>query len=108
MLCKKGFIAPLIQSRKNLQLQVVTKTMKINSIILIVTMLTMTMLCVSAANPASAMSEDAVSPGPAPNSGDGVPDGSGFEPTTFPVEMAIGIPMILGGVVVIFVLFKRR
>ena len=48
------------------------------------------------------------SPGPAPNSGDGVPDGSGFEPTTFAVELVIILLIFLIGLLLMFFLFKRR
>jgi hypothetical protein len=47
------------------------------------------------------------SPGPAPNSGDGVPDGSGFEPTTLTVELVI-ILLLLIGLLLMYFLFKRR
>jgi len=46
-------------------------------------------------------------PGPAPNSGDGVPDGSGFEPTLFTVELGL-ILLILTGLSLTFFLFKIR
>ena len=48
------------------------------------------------------------SPGPAPKSGDGVPDGSGFELPSFPVELAIVLLILLIGSVVVFFRFKRR
>jgi hypothetical protein len=48
------------------------------------------------------------SPGPAPNSGDGVPDGSGFESIPFPVELVMGLLILLIGLVVVFFLGKRR
>jgi hypothetical protein len=48
------------------------------------------------------------SPRPAPNSGDGVPDGSGFEPIQFPVELAIVLLILLIGLVLVFFLGKRR
>ena len=47
-------------------------------IILIVAMLTMTMLCVSVVSAACAVTEDAISPGPAPDSGDGIPSGNQY------------------------------
>jgi hypothetical protein len=48
------------------------------------------------------------SPGPAPNSGDGVPDGSGFESTTFTVEVVIILLLLLIGLLLMFFLLKRR
>jgi len=48
------------------------------------------------------------SPGPAPNSGDGVPDGSGFEPTIFTVELGIILLILLIGLSLTFFLFKIR
>ena len=48
------------------------------------------------------------SPGPAPNSGDGVPDGSGFESPIFPVELVIIFLILLIGLSVTFFLFKLR
>jgi hypothetical protein len=48
---------------------------KLISVIAIVAVLTITMLCVSAVNAAS---EDAVSPGPAPDSSDGIPSGNQY------------------------------
>jgi len=48
------------------------------------------------------------SPGPAPNSGDGVPDGSGFEPTILTVELVIILLLLLIGLLLMFFLFKRR
>ena len=48
------------------------------------------------------------SPGPAPNSGDGVSDGSGFEPTTFPVELVIILVLLLIGSLLIFFLLTSR
>ena len=47
-------------------------------------------------------------PGPAPNSGDGVPDGSGFEPPIFPVEVVIVLLILLIGLSLTFFLFKIR
>jgi len=47
-------------------------------IILIVAMLTMTTLCASVVSAASAATDNAVSPGPAPDSGDGVPSGNQY------------------------------
>ena len=48
------------------------------------------------------------SPGPAPNSGDGVPDGSGFEPTIFTVEVVIVLLILLIGLSLTFFLFNIR
>jgi hypothetical protein len=48
------------------------------------------------------------SPGPAPNSGDGIPDGSGFEPTNFPIELTIILVLLLIGLLLIFFLLKKR
>ena len=47
-------------------------------------------------------------PGSAPNSGDGVSDGSGFEPTTLTVELVIILVILLIGLLLIFFLFKKR
>jgi hypothetical protein len=47
------------------------------------------------------------SPGPAPNSGDGLSDGSGFEPTTNLVELAVIIALLLIGFLLIFFLLNR-
>ncbi len=58
-----------------LLLRMVTKIKKIYGIILIAAMLTMTTLCVSVVNAATG---NAVSPGPAPDSGDGVPSGNQY------------------------------
>jgi len=55
---------------------VVIEIKKVTSIITIVAVLTMAMLCVGAV---SAAANSSISPGPAPNSGDGIPDGSGFD-----------------------------
>ena len=46
-------------------------------------------------------------PGPAPNSGDGISDGSGFEPATLTVELVIILGSLIG-LLLIFFLFKRR
>lgn len=48
---------------------------KMYGIILIVAMLTMTTFCVSVV---SAANEDAISPGPAPSAGDGIPSGNEY------------------------------
>ncbi len=48
------------------------------------------------------------SSGPAPNSGDGISDGSGFEPTTSTVELVLVLVIPLVGLLLIFFLFKRR
>jgi len=48
------------------------------------------------------------SPGPAPNSGDGISDGSGFEPTTSTVEQVLVLVILLVGLLLTFFLFKRR
>ena len=48
---------------------------KIFGIMMITAMLTMTILCVSAV---SAAAGDAISPGPAPDSGDGIPSGNQY------------------------------
>ena len=48
---------------------------KIFGIMMIAAMLMMTMLCVSTVNAAT---EDAISPGPAPDSGDGIPSGNQY------------------------------
>ena len=47
------------------------------------------------------------SPGPAPNSGDGISDGSGFEATIFTVEVVITL-LILIGLSLTFFLLKIR
>lgn len=47
-------------------------------------------------------------PGSAPNSGDGVSDGSGFEPTTVTVELVIILVILLVVLLLIIFLFKRR
>ena len=48
---------------------------KLYSVLLLVTILTMVTVCVHVV---SAASEDASSPGPAPDSGDGIPDGNQY------------------------------
>ena len=48
---------------------------KIYSVLLLATILIMVTFCVNAA---SAATEDAISPGPAPGSGDGVPSGNQY------------------------------
>jgi hypothetical protein len=47
-------------------------------------------------------------PGPAPNSGDGISDGSGFEPTISTVGLLIILVIPLVGLLLLFFLFKRR
>jgi LPXTG-motif cell wall-anchored protein len=47
-------------------------------------------------------------PGSAPNSGDGVSDGSGFESTTLTFELVIIFVILLIGLLLIFFLFKKR
>ena len=47
---------------------------KMTKIIAVVAVLTITMLCIGAASATGVP----ISPEPAPNSGDGIPDGSGF------------------------------
>ena len=51
------------------------KIKKLYSVLIIATILTMVTLCV---NVVSAATEDAISPGPAPNSGDGIPSGNQY------------------------------
>ena len=48
------------------------------------------------------------SPGPAPNSGDGLSDGSGFEPTTNVFELVIITALLLIGLLQIFFLLNKR
>jgi len=48
------------------------------------------------------------SPGPAPNSGDGISDGSGFESTTLIIELVIVFVVLLVSLLLMFFLFKRR
>ncbi|MCP8322699.1 MAG: hypothetical protein L6N96_00775 [Candidatus Methylarchaceae archaeon HK02M2] len=48
------------------------------SIVLIIAMLTMTTLCISGVSEVNAATEDAISPGPAPGSGDGIPSGNQY------------------------------
>lgn len=48
------------------------------------------------------------SPGPAPNSGDSISDGSGFEPTTSTIELVIVLVIFLVSLLLIFFLFKKR
>jgi len=57
-------------------LPVVIEIKKLISVIAIVAILTVAMLCVGVVSSAVT---GASSPGPAPNSGDGISDGSGFE-----------------------------
>ena len=56
----------------------VTKIKKMYGIILIVAMLTMTTLGVIIVGGVNAATEDAISPGPAPGSGDGIPSGNQY------------------------------
>jgi hypothetical protein len=80
------------------KIKTIGKNMKKQIVVAIMVLVFASMLCgkVAAAN----------SPGPAPNSGDGVSDGSGFEPTTSTVEIVLVI--LLVGLLLIFFLFKRR
>ena len=48
------------------------------------------------------------SPGPAPNSGDGISDGSGFESIKSTIELVIVLVILLVSLLLIFFLFKRR
>jgi len=48
------------------------------------------------------------SPGPAPNSGDGISDGSGFGSTTSIIELVIVLVILLVGLLLVFFLFRRR
>jgi len=48
------------------------------------------------------------SPGPAPNSGDGISDGSGFELTTSIIGLIIILVILLVSLLLMFFLLKRR
>ncbi len=49
---------------------------KLINIVAVVAVLSVAILCIGVV---SAAANNAIAPGPAPNSGDGIPDGSGFD-----------------------------
>ena len=51
---------------------------KLYNVLIIAAILTMVMLCVNGVSAASAAPENAISPGPAPDSGDGIPSGNQY------------------------------